>query len=86
MLLQRLGQPSRTILDWNSLIRWCLDPPQSSSRTLTRLSAQALISIIWSERNNRLHKEPPIQTTTGHSSSSPASSSVQWATVSVVYI
>ncbi|CAN7099528.1 unnamed protein product, partial [Brassica rapa subsp. narinosa] len=61
MLLQRLGQPSRTILDWNSLIRWCLDPPQSSSRTLTRLSAQALISIIWSERNNRLHKEPPIQ-------------------------
>ncbi|CAN7098212.1 unnamed protein product, partial [Brassica rapa subsp. narinosa] len=61
-LLQRLGQTGFTLNSWQDLMQWLLSPPHGLSRTLNRLAVQALISILWRERNGRIHNgttQPP---------------------------
>ncbi|CAN6823079.1 unnamed protein product, partial [Brassica oleracea] len=54
-LLQRLGQSGASLHYWQDLMQWLISLPHSLSRTLVRLSVQALIPIVWRERNSRIH-------------------------------
>lgn len=57
IIMHRLGHPPFIFADWSFLISWMLTDSPSLSTTLKRLTVQATISMIWMERNSRLHNQ-----------------------------
>ncbi|KAG5387777.1 hypothetical protein IGI04_029318 [Brassica rapa subsp. trilocularis] len=54
-ILPRLGQQNLTLHNWDSLIAWMLTDTPGLSATLEKLLVQALVFLLWGERNSRLH-------------------------------
>lgn len=55
MALHRLGLPTCTFVDWSTVISWLLSKSPHVSSILKRITAQAVVYLLWRERNNRLH-------------------------------
>ncbi|XP_024014479.1 uncharacterized protein LOC112088431 [Eutrema salsugineum] len=56
-VLQRFEATPSILTTWLTLLQWMRTPTRSFSRTLKCLAAQAIIYLLWHERNNRIHTQ-----------------------------